>query len=429
MSIYLYGLLYIYLLGGMRMEKVRFLAIGCGSRGKGMIENLAKTPGAEIVAICDSYEDRTVEMAEEVEKITGAKPECYTDSEKAFCHDIDAVFICSSWETHIPLAIKAMEMAIITLVEVGGAYSVEDCHRLVETYERTKTPIMMLENCCYNKTELLATAMVRDGLFGDIIHCEGEYAHDLRQEIAKGEENRHYRLKNYINRNCENYPTHELGPIAKLLNVNRGNRMVSLVSVASKAAGLEAFINSDKNPDKSLIGTKFKQGDVVNTVITCANGETVLITLDTTLPRYYSRDFTVQGTKGICVQDANMVLLEEKGNTHEFYDANKTLEKNLNNAEEYEEYLVPQWRNITEEEKNLGHGGMDYFMFKEFIRCALSGEEMPIDVYDAAAWMCVTALSERSIALGGQPQAIPDFTRGAWIKRAPKDVYEFPKKD
>ena len=124
-----------------------------------------------------------------------------------------------------------------------------------------------------------------------------------------------------------------------------------------------------------------------------------------------------------------MVFLDEKNESHEFYDASKTIEKYLNNAEEYGEYLVPQWRNITEEEKNLGHGGMDYFMFKEFIRCALSGEEMPIDVYDAASWMSITALSEQSVALGGQPQAIPDFTRGAWLKRPRKDVYEFNKKD
>lgn len=412
------------------MDKLKIGIIGLGQRGGTMTGTILACDDAEIVAVCDVYEDRRAEIAEKVKEKQGELPVAYSDYRDLLKDEnVQAVFVASSWETHVKIAIDSLEAGKITAMEVGGAYEIEECWELVKTYERTKTPFMFMENCCYDRFELLTTALVRAGKLGEIVHCKGAYAHDLRDEVAGGYVNRHYRLLNYQKRNCENYPTHELGPIAKLLNVNRGNRMVSLVSVASKAAGLEAFINSDKNPDKSLIGTKFKQGDVVNTVITCANGETVLITLDTTLPRYYSRDFTVQGTKGICVQDANMVLLEEKGNTHEFYDANKTLEKNLNNAEEYEEYLVPQWRNITEEEKTLGHGGMDYFMFKEFIRCALSGEEMPIDVYDAAAWMCVTALSERSIALGGQPQAIPDFTRGAWIKRAPKDVYEFPKKD
>lgn len=412
------------------MDKLKIGVIGLGQRGGNMTGTILACEDAEIVAVCDVYEDRRAEIADKVKEKQGELPTVYSDYRDLLKDEnVQAVFVASSWETHVKIAIDSLEAGKITAMEVGGAYEIEECWELVKTYECTKTPFMFMENCCYDRFELLTTALVRAGKLGEIVHCKGAYAHDLRDEVAGGYVNRHYRLLNYQKRNCENYPTHELGPIAKLLNVNRGNRMVSLVSVASKAAGLEAFINSDKNPDKSLIGTKFKQGDVVNTVITCANGETILLTLDTTLPRYYSRDFTVQGTKGICVQDANMVLLEEKGNTHEFYDANKTLEKNLNNAEEYNEYLVSQWQNISEEEKNLGHGGMDYFMFKEFIRCALSGEEMPIDVYDAASWMCVTALSERSIALGGQPQAIPDFTRGAWIKRAPKDVYEFPKKD
>jgi len=406
------------------MDKVRFLAIGCGSRGKGMIENLAKTHGAQIVAICDVYEDRVMEMAEKVEEISGTRTECYTDCEKAFCHPIDAVFICSSWETHIPFAIKAMEMGIITLVEVGGAYSVEDCHRLVETYERTKTPIMMLENCCYNKTELLATAMARDGLFGDIIHCEGEYAHDLRAEITKGEENRHYRLRNYINRNCENYPTHELGPIAKLMNINRGNRMVSLVSVASKGAGLEAYINSREIENKKLIGQKFEQGDVVTTIIKCAHGETIVLKLDTTLPRHYSRNFTVRGTKGLYEQNNHMVFFDgmvEIFETVDFY------EKYINNAKEYKEkYLCDQWKGITKEEIEAGHGGMDVVMLNGAVDCILKGREFPIDVYDMAAWMVITPLTEFSIANGGHPVEIPDFTHGEWIQRKPLDVVKLP---
>lgn len=412
------------------MKKLKIGIIGLGQRGGNMTDTILACEDAQIVAVCDVYEDRRKEIADKVEEKQGERPAEYGDYCNLLTDDrVDAVFVASSWETHIKIAIDSLVARKITAMEVGGAYDVEECWELVRTYERTRTPIMFMENCCYDRFELLTTALVRAGKLGEIVHCKGAYAHDLRDEVAGGYVNRHYRLLNYQKRNCENYPTHELGPIAKILNINRGNRMLSLVSVASKAVGMEAFLSSENNPDKSLIGTKFKQGDVVNTVITCANGETILLTLDTTLPRYYSRDFTVQGTKGICVQDANMILLEEKGNTHGDYEAHKTIEKNLNNAEEYAEWLVPEWRNITEEEKNLGHGGMDYFMFKEFIRCALNGEEMPIDVYDAASWMCITALSEQSVALGGQPQSIPDFTHGAWIKRPPKDVYDFPKKD
>ena len=185
-------------------------------------------------------------------------------------------------------------------MEVGGASSIEECWRLVRTQEETHSKFMFLENCCYGKNEMLVRNIVNDGLFGDIIHCHGAYSHDLREEIACGKENRHYRLQQYLTRNCENYPTHELGPIAKILGINRGNRMVSMVSVASKSAGLERYINDRKDSfvNKELIGKKFKQGDTVNTLITCAGGETISLRLDTTLPKSYSREFTVRGTKG-----------------------------------------------------------------------------------------------------------------------------------
>lgn len=406
------------------MDKVRFLVIGCGSRGVGMAENLAKTPGAEIVAVCDVYEDRAISVSEKLYEITKIKPVAYTDADEAFEHDIDAVFIVSSWETHIPFAIKAMEKGLKTLVEVGGAYSVQDCHRLVETYERTKTPIMMLENCCYDRSELMATAMARDGLFGEIVHCEGEYAHDLRSEITRGEENRHYRLRNYINRNCENYPTHEIGPIAKLLDINRGNRMVSLVSVASKGIGLEHYVNKTEDINPKLKGQKFNQGDVVSTIITCAGGETILIKLDTTLPRHYSRNFTVRGTEGLYEQNTHTVFfdgMEELFRTDEFYG------KYMGNAKEYEDkYLCKEWRDITPEDIESGHGGMDMLILKSAVDCILEGREFPIDVYDMAAWMVITPLTELSIAQGGHPVEIPDFTHGKWIQRKRLDVVELP---
>jgi hypothetical protein len=198
--------------------------------------------------------------------------------------------------------------------------------------------------------------------------------------------------------------------------------------VATKCGvGLAEFAESDRNPDPSLAGTEFAQGDIVVTTITCAGGEVITLRLDTTLPRTYSRELTVRGTKGYCDQNANMVMLEADKNMHEYFDMSKTIEKYLNCAEEYEEYLPDIWRNITEEEKKLGHGGMDYLEFKAFFKAILNGEEMPIDVYDMAAWMAITPLSEQSIAHGGMPQAIPDFTRGEWILRKPKDVVELPK--
>jgi len=402
------------------MEKVRLGLVGLGQRGYGFIRTLNACEETEITAVCDVYEDRVQKSIERVQELRGYTPAGYTDYRDLIASDeVDAVFVCTAWETHIEIAIASMKAGKPTAMEVGGAYSIEDCWQLVHTYEETKTPFMLMENCCFDKFELLATSLTRAGKFGEVVHCHGAYSHDLRDEILGGNVNRHYRLRNYLNRNCENYPTHELGPIARLLNINRGNKMVSLVSMASKSAGLEEFAKSEKNPDPSLVGKRFAQGDVVTTIIKCAGGETITLTLDTTLPKYYSREFTVRGTKGLANQEANMIAIEGSENTHAYAE-------NCNNAGKYNDYLPDIWRNISTDTLALGHGGMDFIEFKYFFKAILEGTEMPIDVYDAAAWMCITALSEKSIALSGAPQSIPDFTNGAWTMREPKDVVEFP---
>ncbi len=409
------------------MEKVHVGIIGLGQRGSGLTGTILAIDEARIVAVSDIYEDRRNAEVKRIEEKYGEKP-CAYENYRDLLNDknVQAVLITAGWEEHIRIAIEAMRAGKITAMEVGGAYSVEECWELVKTYEETHTPIMMMENCCYDRFELLGTALARAGKLGEIVHCHGAYAHDLRDEISGGRVNRHYRLNNYLHRNCENYPTHELGPIAKILGINRGNRMLSLVSVASKAAGLAAFVKSDKNPDKTLENRTFNQGDIVTTVIKCANGETVSLKLDTTLPRYYSREFTLHGTKGLCVQESDMVFLEEKCNPHEFFETSDTIRKYLGNAKEYEsEYLPDIWKNITQKDRELGHGGMDYLMFRDFFRRITEGRELPIDVYDAAAWMSVSALSEQSIALGGMPVAVPDFTNGQWVKRPLLDVVDF----
>lgn len=403
------------------MEKVRLGMIGLGQRGYGFIKTILACDEAEITAVCDLYADRVEKSIERVKEIRGNTPNGYEDYRELLKDDtVDAVFVVTSWETHIRIAIDSMKAKKITAMEVGGAYDIEECWELVHTYEETKTPFMFMENCCFDKFELLATSLVRAGKLGEIVHCHGAYSHDLRDEITGGYVNRHYRLRNYLTRNCENYPTHELGPIARLLNINRGNQMLSLVSMASKSAGLEEFVKSDKNPDPSLAGKKFAQGDIITTIIKCAGGETITLTLDTTLPKYYSREFTVRGTKGLANQEANMISIEGSENTHAYAE-------NCNNASKYDKYLPDVWRNITTDELAYGHGGIDFIEFKYFFKSILEGKKPPIDVYDAAAWMCITALSARSIAQGGAPQAIPDFTNGMWTVRSPEDVVDFPK--
>lgn len=406
----------------MKQVNVGFIGLGC--RGKLLSSIVAEMEEANIVAVCDLYEDRQKQAAEMIGQKTGTKPKTCGNYHELLKDDtIDAVIIAASWEAHVPVAIDCMQAGKITALEVGGAYTVEDCYALVEAQERTGTPFMFLENCCYGKFELLSTALVRKGMMGEIVHCHGAYGHDLRSEVLGGRVNRHYRLNNYISRNCENYPTHELGPIARLLGINRGNRMVSLVSIASKAAGLQEFSHDPRNPDPSLAGQKFAQGDIIHTLITCEDGSTISLKLDTTLPRFYSREFTVRGTKGCCLMDINAVLLDDEG-LEEFFDPQLSVQKYLNNAEQFTEYLPKIWKDMDKEKTHRGHGGMDYLMLREFFRAVQEGRPMPIDIYDAAAWMVITPLSEQSIARQGAAVEIPDFTNGAWRTRKNTDIVE-----
>ncbi len=404
------------------MNRIKTAVIGLGCRGSLLASIIADMEEAEIVCVCDLYEDRQADAAAMIEKKSGRKPRVCTDYHEIL-HDktIRAVIIAASWEAHVRIAVDCMRAGKITALEVGGAYRIEDCSLLVQTYEQTKTPFMFLENCCYGKFELLSTALARKGLLGEIVHCHGAYGHDLRAEVLGGNVNRHYRLNNYLKRNCENYPTHELGPIARLLGINRGNRMRSLVSVSSKAAGLTEFSRTPRNPDPSLCGQAFAQGDIVNTLITCEDGTTISLKLDTTLPRYYSREFTVRGTKGCCLQDIDAVLLDDEG-LEEFFEPLDSVKKYLGNAAEFSEYLPDIWKNVEKDRLRCGHGGMDYLMLREFFRAVQAGRPMPIDVYDAAAWMAITPLSEQSIKQGGACIEVPDFTNGRWKTAKNEDV-------
>ena len=398
------------------MEPLKIGLVGLGSRGHMLLKDtLLFLPEMQISVVCDAYEDRVEQAQNLVEEHCGHRPAAELEYANVLNRsDIDALIIATSWEHHVPAAIQAMKAGIPVGIEVGGVYSLEECWELVRTYEETKTPFMFLENCCYGRRELMVLNMKNQGVFGDIVHCRGGYMHDLRSEVTRGKENRHYRLLNYLNRNTENYPTHELGPIARILDINHGNRMLTLTSTASISKGLNEYVRQHPDCDQSLLHARFAQGDVVNTVITCAGGETILLTLATSLPRYYSRDFTVCGTRGMYEEKTDSVFLDNQYSLEEEMLWNK----HWGNAKEYEEqYDHPIWKDFLKSEIKGGHGGMDYLVFREFAQCIRDGKPCPIDVYDAASWMCISVLSEQSIAMGGQPVAIPDFTNGRWMTR------------
>lgn len=397
------------------MEKIKAGVIGYGQRGKGMLSLLLDMPEkVEIVGVCDLYQDR-VEAAQEKVKTKGGYDCIGTTNAYELIDnpEVNTVYIFAAWEAHIPLSIYAMKAKKAVACEVAGAYSVEQCWDLVRTYEQTKTPIMMLENCCYGKRELMCLNMAQQGFFGDIVHMDGAYCHDLRGEIADGNIIRHYRLRNYINRNCENYPTHEIGPIARILGINQGNRFLALSSFSSKAAGLEQYVQDHLDKYDDLKDVRFNQGDVVTTVLTCAGGQTVRLTLETTLPRSYSRQFSVHGTKGAYYEDTDSVY---EGTNEEHRKCEWSWKPQWGNAEQYEEkWQHPLWVKYLEDGVKKGHGGMDWLELVDFADALLEGRPMPIDVYDMATWMAITALSEESIAKGGAPVEFPDFTNGQWI--------------
>ena len=390
--------------------------VGFGRRAEGMVRIIfGKMDDVEIVTLCDSYEP-ALERAKEVCKEIGSEKTIFTKEYQDILDnpDIDAVVIMTPWQGRVEMAIRAMRAGKYVGIEVGSAYDLQECFDLVDAYEETKVPVMMLENACYGRDELMSMNVVEQGLFGELVHCDGAYAHYLPEvELFKDvEEGHHYRLKNYILRNCDQYATHELGPISKILKLNRGNKMLTLSSFASKSRGLKQYAKDHLGEDSYYAKIDYKQGDLINTNIMCAGGETIHLCLDTTVPRaYYSRNFTVRGTKGLFSEEGSVL----------YFDSMKEGNENKNNKEKmYETYDHPlhkEYAMLTKSDD--GHGGVDWLIGRAFVEAVKNGTNTPIDAYDTALWLSIGPLSEASIAKGGAPVEVPDFTKGKWINREP----------
>jgi hypothetical protein len=260
--------------------------------------------------------------------------------------------------------------------------------------------------------------MVREGLFGELVHCQGGYQHDLRAvkfnpgaEFGPGSNGEAvWRTDHSIHRNGELYPTHGVGPVANWLNINRGNRFVQLTSTATKTRGLHEYILAVGGEDHPNADVRFKLGDIVNTVITTANGESVILSHDTNLPRPYSLNFRVQGTRGLWMVDNRSIYLEGVSPEPHRWEPFETYQT---------QYEHPLWQKYAIDAEGGGHGGMDFFVMHAFVESVKRGHPTPLDVYDAAAWSVIGPLSERSIEMGNHPVAFPDFTGGTWATRTP----------
>ena len=402
--------------------KARIGFIGVGLRGTNHLQNLLYRDDAVVPALCDVDPERITIAQGMLTKAGHKKAEVYTGSEQAYLNmlkrdDLDGVIIATPWEWHTPMAVATMKAGKYAGVEVSAANTVEECWDLVNTSEATGMPCMILENVCYRRDVMAVLNLVRQGMFGELVHCQCGYQHDLRaikfepgaEFGAKGVHEARWRTAHSVHRNGDLYPTHGIGPVATYLDINRGNRFVSLTATASKARGLHDYVVAKGGQDHPNAKVRFKLGDVVTTVISTANGETVLVTHDTNLPRPYSLGFRVQGTRGLWMNDGNTIYIEGKSKPHEWESADAYLAQ----------YDHPLWKRYAGKATGSGHGGMDFFVLHAFIEAVKAKAPTPLDAYDAAAWSVISPLSELSIAAGGAPQAFPDFTRGRWMTRKP----------
>lgn len=419
------------LFGSGQDRRIKLGIIGVGLRGQNHLELLLRREDAEVVAICD-IDDRMLTTSKEMISKSGKKmPEIFNGDKNAWkklvvLKNLDAVIIATPWEWHKPMIIGSLQAGIKYIgTEVMLGINLQDHWDVVNAAEKYKAHVMMLENVCYRRDVMAVLNMVRQGLFGELVHLQGGYQHDLREvkfndgihpygygvEFGdKGFSEARWRTNHSVSRNGDLYPTHGIGPISHYININRGNRFVSLSSFASKARGLHNHIVKKGGKDHPNAKVKFRLGDVVTTSINCANGETILLQHDTNLPRPYSLGFRVQGTEGLWMDVNKGIYIEGKSSrAHQWDNANDWLEK----------YDHPLWQRWSKSTEGAGHGGMDFFVLHSFIECIKNKTATPMDVYDAAAWSAITPLSEQSIAAGNQTIKFPDFTKGQWKTRKP----------
>lgn len=416
-------------MASLKQQKVKLGFIGVGLRGQNHLGNALLRKDVEVVSICD-IDPRMLKSATDIIKKQGKpEPKIFTGDPYAWKKmveqkNLDGVIISTPWEWHAPMIIYSAAAGIKYIgTEVILGITLQDHWDVVKAAEQNNAQVMMLENVCYRRDVMAILNMVRQGMFGEIIHLQGGYQHDLRRvklnngvdpygggvEFGeKGFSEARWRTQHSVHRNGDLYPTHGIGPLAEMININRGNRFLSLSSFSTKARGLHDYIVKNGGAQHPNAQVEFKLGDVVTTMIRCANGETILLQHDTSLPRPYSLGFRVQGTKGIWMDVNRSLYIEGVSAKHDQWeDAKPYLDK----------YDHPLWQRWSKETDGAGHGGMDFFVLHAFVEAIKARTRVPMDVYDAAVWSAITPLSEKSIELGNETVEFPDFTSGQWMYR------------
>ncbi|MEJ5961917.1 Gfo/Idh/MocA family oxidoreductase [Pedobacter immunditicola] len=409
-------------------EKLKIAIIGVGLRGQGHLDLLLKRSDVEVVAICD-VDPKMLEMSKKIISKSGkAMPKVFTGNDDAWkkmleIKNLKSVVIATPWEWHKPMIVGSIEAGVKYVgTEVALGITLQDHWDVVHAAEKHGAHVMMLENVCYRRDVLAVLNMVRQGIFGEIIHLQGGYQHDLRpikfndgaggkgvEFNEKGFSEAKWRTNHSVFRDGDLYPTHGVGPVAQCININRGNRFIKLNSFSTKARGLHNYIVENGGENHPNAKVNFRLGDIVTTTISCANGETIILQHDTNLPRPYSLGFRVQGTKGLWMDLNKSIHVEGTSDAHKWDDAKVWFEK----------YDHPLWKKYGNDAQGAGHGGMDFFVLHAFVEAAKRNTETPLDVYDGAAWSAITPLSEQSIELGNETIDFPDFTGGKWMTKKP----------
>ena len=395
---------------GLKFEPrdlVRIGVVGLGGRGTSMLSNFLAIQHVQVNALCDVVKDKAVHAQEMVEKAGGKRPAIYTNGDHDFenlCKrdDLDFIYIATPWDWHAPMALAAMNSGKHTGVEVPAVSTLEDCQKLVDASERTRRHCMIMENCCYGFNELLVLNMVRAALFGDLLHGEAAYIHDLRGELFEDKGEGLWRRDPHTTRNGNLYPTHGLGPVANYMGINRGDRFDYIVSMSSPQKGLEAYRTANVPQGNPKWREKYICGDMNTSLIKTVNGLTILLQHDVSNPRPYDRINLISGVKGVFRDYPERIYLDGQPGEEAFTGIDPYKEK----------YAHKLWKLEGEAAQGRGHGGMDFIMLYRLVQCMREGLEPDMDVYDAASWSAPAPLSEKSVAQGSAPIKFPDFTRG-----------------
>jgi predicted dehydrogenase len=392
-------------------DKVRLGIIGLGERGTGHVRDFLAIPDVEITAICDIVPDAVEKARQRIVAAGKKEPAIYGKNEddwKNLCKrgDLDLVFVVTPWLLHVPNAVAAMEGGAHAAVEVPAAIDLNGCWQLVEVSEKTRRHCMMMENCNYGRTEMMVLNMVEKGLFGTITHGEAAYIHNLRTPWYISKTNvGPWRRPMHTRFNGNLYPTHGLGPVCWYMGIHKGDRLASLVSFSSPEASLTEFMNEKFEAGDPRKGEKYICGDMNTSIIKTAKGRTIMLQHDVVTPRPYSRHNMIQGSKGCFADYPARIHIDGVTREHQWDNDMKSWD---------EKYGHPLWKELEEQAKLSGHGGMDFIMNYRLVQCMKQGLVPDFNVYDAAAWSAPFPLSIASVQSNGKPQDFPDFTKGLW---------------